>query len=455
MSRFEQDIEVGLRQIADRATPSPDAWNSILTRIADQEPIHETEIIMLTDNTIRTKRWPLYAAAAAVVALVVGGLALIARDDGAEVPADTPPPTVAPTSVAPAPDTTAAPLPGEGQVLSPGRYTSTTPGVSVTFLLDDGQTAPWTVQSNQEPGGIQLWSDDTAREFIAIGRVGSWYDADQARAEETTGLGSIAADDIDGWIKLNGINVVDSADVEVGGRSAKYRQIQLDTGPDGTGDFCPAGERPCLWAASGSADTIDANPGPIPFSRERLHSIWLIDMDEFEPMVILAIPNLPDEQAWFENIVQPIVDSMEIGAPAPIVEGGTARLPERIALTADMTVNQTGERDINEPWPIERTGPIVGDINGTFTGTGMSSPNGAEVTLDWVMDVTIDGLGTGTLTLRSDEVWTGDGATTATDRVIAGTGDFDGVTGFGMTTHTDDGAVFTATIELTLVRPTN
>ena len=31
MSRFEQDVEVGLRQIADRATPSPDAWNSILT----------------------------------------------------------------------------------------------------------------------------------------------------------------------------------------------------------------------------------------------------------------------------------------------------------------------------------------------------------------------------------------------------------------------------------------
>ena len=162
----------------------------------------------------------------------------------------------------------------------------------------------------------------------------------------------------------------------------------------------------------------------------------------------------PETQAWLDEIA-PLIDSIQLGEPAPAVEGGTARLPERIALTADMTVNQTGERDINAPWPIERTGPIVGDINGTFTGTGMSSPNGAEVTLDWVMDVTVDGLGTGTLTLRSDEVWTGDAARTAADRVIAGTGDFDGVTGYGTTTHTDDGAVFTATIELMLTLPVN
>lgn len=92
MSRFEQQLERDLGQIADRATPSPDAWDSILTRIADQDPIHETEIIMLTDNTIRTKRWPLFAAAAAVVALLVGGLALINRDDGEQQPADTPAP---------------------------------------------------------------------------------------------------------------------------------------------------------------------------------------------------------------------------------------------------------------------------------------------------------------------------------------------------------------------------
>ena len=46
MSRFEETHQRDLRQIADRATPSSDAWNSILTRIADQDPIQETEIII-------------------------------------------------------------------------------------------------------------------------------------------------------------------------------------------------------------------------------------------------------------------------------------------------------------------------------------------------------------------------------------------------------------------------
>ncbi len=49
-------------------------------------------------------------------------------------------------------------------------------------------------------------------------------------------------------------------------------------------------------------------------------------MDDYEPLVILAIPNLDDEQAWFDTIVQPIVDSMEFGEPTPIIEGGTARI---------------------------------------------------------------------------------------------------------------------------------
>ena len=43
----------------------------------------------------------------------------------------------------------------------------------------------------------------------------------------------------DGWIDQNGIIVVDSAEVEVGGRSAEYRQFRLDTTPGATADFCP------------------------------------------------------------------------------------------------------------------------------------------------------------------------------------------------------------------------
>jgi hypothetical protein len=304
-----------------------------------------------------------------------------------------------------------------------------------------------------DPAGIQLISDDTGREFMAIGRVGSWFDAVESRTEETRGLGNIPADGIDTWIAVNDVIVVESAEISVGGRDAKYRLIRLDTSPGATADFCPEGEAPCLWAASGSADLIDAESSGVPIGRDRVQALWSVDMGEFEPVFIFAAANLDDDGPWFTDIVQPIIDSIQFGEPAPLIEGGTARLPARVTVTADMTVTQTGERDISEPWPIERTGPIVGNINGTFTGTGMSSPNGAEVTLDWVMDVTVDGLGTGTLTLRSYETWSGDGATTAANHVLSGTGDLEGVTGFGTTTHTDDGSTFTATIELMLAPP--
>ncbi len=345
MSRLDHDIERGLQQIADRATPSPDAWAQIQSRIADQDPIQETEIIMLTENTTPTRRWPLIAAAAAVVALAVTGIFLVNRGDGDTLPADDPP---APT-LAPSPDPEAAPddptameLPVVDSQVPPGRYESGAPGVTVTFTLDEGRTAPWTVVSNQEPGGIQLWSDDTGREFIAIGRVGSWYDANEARDESTTGLGSIPPDDIDRWIEENGIIVTESADIEVGNRPAQYRQIRLDTSPGASADFCPSDEQPCLWAATGSADTVGEGPGPIPFSRDRLHSIWLVDMDDYEPLVILAIPNLDDEQAWFDTIVQPIVDSMEFGEPAPAVEGGAARVSTFDGATGTLELPQAG-----------------------------------------------------------------------------------------------------------------
>lgn len=674
MSRLDEQLDRDFPVIAERVTPSPTAWEEIQQRIADREPTTETEIIMLTDNTTRTRRWPLVAAAAAVAAIAIGAIALVNRDDGAEQPADVPEPV---PTVAPAPGTDASPLPAEGLPVAPGRYavdqlgtpvefdltasdadwtvginnplaftvatetgfwgmqrigsfldadqaqdpdvtglgtispadvdgwieangmivdassettvagraaqfrqvwvppdsgtdlcptdeqpcirvnsvsadliganpgegsriggefanaywfielddfepigiwayafdgdieawldeiapviesitlgepapaveggtarlstfgadpsdialpavgeqvepgvyTSTAIGTPFTVELGEGATAPWTVISNDE-NGVQLWSDDTAREFVTVGRIGSWMNFDEARDEQTRGPGSIFADDIDGWIAANGIIVVDSEDVEIGGRPAMYRRIRLDTTPGATADWCPPGEAPCLWAANGSADLIAADQTPVPFARDRLHAIWLVDMGEFEPVVILAIPNLDDEEAWFDEIVQPIVDSIVFGAPAPVIEGGTARVPERVSVTANMTVTETGERDIDAPWPVERTGSLDGDIVGTYTGTGTSSPNGDEVTLDWTMDATIDGFGTGTLTLHSVWVWSGDGAHTATDRVISGTGDFEGVSGFGTSTQTSDfgpGEEYTATIELMLAPPT-
>ena len=449
MSRFEQQLERGLGQIADRATPSPEAWASIQRRIVDQDPIHETEIIMLTDNTIHTKRWPLFAAAAAVVALLVGGLALINRDDGTEVPADTPTPTVAPTTVAPTttvPETLA--LPSEGSLAPPGRYATDAFGVPASFEIPDVASSPWTVAVNNREGVVLAHGENT---FVAIKRVGSFYDADQAVDPSIRGLGSIPPDGIDEWIAANRLIVDESTEVTVGGRTTKYRQLRIPAGVGG--ELCTNGiPSPCLNMISSSADQQGFNPFPTIVATELPGSFWIIDMDEFEPLGIWASTTDQDHQTWLDELA-PMFDSIEFGDPAPAVEGGTARVPLRV--TGNMTVTQTGERDINDPWPIERVGVIVGDINGTFTGTGISSPNTTEVTLDWTMDVTIDGLGTGTLTVRSDETWTDAAGRTAVDHVLSGTGDLEGVTGYGTTTHTDDGATYTATIELTLIRPTD
>jgi ketosteroid isomerase-like protein len=87
MSRLEDRVRRDLGQIADRATPSPTAWEAIRTRIDSQEPAEETEIIMLTDDQPTTRRRWLtvgLAAAAAVVAVVVA-VAIVTSDDDTEV----------------------------------------------------------------------------------------------------------------------------------------------------------------------------------------------------------------------------------------------------------------------------------------------------------------------------------------------------------------------------------
>ena len=107
MSRFEDNLQRDLTVIADRATPSPDAWASIQQRIADQDPHQETEIIMLTENTTPTRRWPLVAAAA-VIAIAIAAIVVIGTGgDDDEVPAS-PPPTAAPV---PEPDGAAPAVP--------------------------------------------------------------------------------------------------------------------------------------------------------------------------------------------------------------------------------------------------------------------------------------------------------------------------------------------------------
>jgi hypothetical protein len=87
MSRVEDRLRRDLHQIADRAAPSPTAWDAIRSRIDSQEPAEETEIIMLTEDrpTTRRRRLVLGLAAAAAAVAVIVGVTLVAQDDETEV----------------------------------------------------------------------------------------------------------------------------------------------------------------------------------------------------------------------------------------------------------------------------------------------------------------------------------------------------------------------------------
>ena len=85
MSRFDDRLKQDLGHIADRATPSPDAWEAIQTRIAEHAEQPEMEITMLDTNPnlprrVRPSTWIL-SAAAAVLLVVVGGIFALRGND--------------------------------------------------------------------------------------------------------------------------------------------------------------------------------------------------------------------------------------------------------------------------------------------------------------------------------------------------------------------------------------
>jgi hypothetical protein len=94
-----------------------------------------------------------------------------------------------------------------------------------------------------------------------------------------------------------------------------------------------------------------------------------------------------------------------------------------------------------------------GDVTGDATATGVqvTPANGYD---DIVFTGTIDGVGSGTLTMRQE--WTATDTDIATTTVITGgTGDFEGITGrlFSSVDATDDPEQFTGRTTFDLVIP--
>lgn len=95
MTRMQQRVERDLRDIADHATPSTDAWESIRARIDDAGESPDTEVIMLSPDkpeSSRARTWAWIGVAAAVVIAVVIGIAFVLDGDENSSETFSPPP---------------------------------------------------------------------------------------------------------------------------------------------------------------------------------------------------------------------------------------------------------------------------------------------------------------------------------------------------------------------------
>lgn len=89
MSKFTDRVEDDLSQIADRATPSSTAWESIQRRIAEQDTQPTMEVIMLNPDQKKSpavsRTWMAVAAALIVVVGIGALIAVFNQDDSGEI----------------------------------------------------------------------------------------------------------------------------------------------------------------------------------------------------------------------------------------------------------------------------------------------------------------------------------------------------------------------------------
>jgi hypothetical protein len=89
MSRTTDRLHRDLGHIADRSTPSPDAWLAIRTRISDTGH-NEMEHVMISDTQApaRTRRGLMWGAAAAVLVLALVAVLVVRNDAKSTTVAD-------------------------------------------------------------------------------------------------------------------------------------------------------------------------------------------------------------------------------------------------------------------------------------------------------------------------------------------------------------------------------
>lgn len=414
IARIRARLERALDETADPVAPRHLNQGEIVVLQLDEqtEPVD-------TEPTRPKRPWLLIAAALVILAIGVGVVESLRDSDGdidvsSGQPDDTDPAQTGTTDVV---DTVGS-IPTLGRPVPPGVYATDQLGVPLSFEIPADATG-WTVAANNSTG-FSLEARGTG--LIGFARIGSLFDAQQAIDPLTTGLGNIPPNAIDVWIAATGAVVTDAGETEIDGRRAIYRQLAAPAGAGVDTGLCPAEAVGCLLMTSSSADVIDERQAALTTVSMTPTSFWIVELDGFEPFGIMASAP-PTSESWLE-LIQPLLDSIELGAPAPAIEGGTTRVPEREEFVAAYTGTRPSgptAGSVTAAGASTLAGDLVGDI--VSTGTPITPDSRFD---DAVFTGTIDGVGTGTLTIRQD--WTAPGPT-ITAYVTAGTGDFAGATG--------------------------
>jgi hypothetical protein len=402
MTRFTDRVTRDLHQIADRSTPSSTAWDSIRTRIDEQTDQPPTmEVIMLSpDRNDRPKRgWMLAAAAVAGLALV-GGLVFATTRSDDTVPADTP---VATLPAEPAPDAEVdpdaeavvvpTPEPTTAAEVAPEPEPAPEPvTVTVTGTFAESGVSASATPTPSSAGltgdttilGTTIYEGQFAGSAPWVSQFWPLSDGSQFGAGEFLFTGTIEGL---GSGTLSFIDVWQTVD-------GVWSDTSTITG--GTGDFEGA-------SGTGTSTSDPANPS----SSATGSNVWTI-----------TVP----PKGSLETVTA--TGTAVIGAQTS--EPGER--PDEIVSTETLTFegSMVGTGQISQiTWASGTT--RVGSNTMEFTGT-------------------IDGLGTGTMTMLEVLTVGADGYTSSVT-ATGGTGDFEGITGTG-TWKIADG-IISYTFELT------
>lgn len=330
MSQLTKKLRDDLSNAAATIHPSEGGWDDLVARLESIDRSQQEAITVLEPQPIRRTRTQLVLAAAAALVVIVGAafaLRALGSDRDPTDPARTTTTSVAETTV-PEPEPSSI---GPFEILEGGPVTIDL-GTELAFELPPPQTGSgWRVtQVINGAAELVVGSPPERSEFLVLSRLGSWTDADESTRGDfqsltprdgavlmPDGLGSIAANSIDRWIEANEFELLESTSLTIDGRMAERRTVVV-TPSAGSGICVNTEPYGCRWYATQPASLAGPGTDPIDWLYAgRTVRFYLIDMGEFEPLLVRAESGQDDELRWLDEMLDPLVESMTLGEPGP------------------------------------------------------------------------------------------------------------------------------------------